>query len=190
MKRHLCPLLLTVLAAGVQWTARGQRIADANAGQSRLLLTDGQQAAVSAFRLAHPDFQPANCATLRLSASQCMDEGADWRRIVKEQNATPQYQFAVWGDFRRRGVNDVVIPFFRKHAVNSWNWRQWDIVVLEAMPSGRYTPLVAVTGTWGTCFDGILYHPVRKQVEFWCKSMGGSIKWTGAEYVGHLGTGD
>jgi len=188
--KNLPYLLLILLMAGFRWPAHAQQVDDASDGQSKLRLTSSQQAAVNAFLRTHADFQVANCATLNRNHDECMAEREEWRRLVKEQNAIPQYQFAVWGDFRHRGVNDLTIPFFSRHAVNNWNWRQWDIVVLKATASGRYTPLVALTGTWGTCFDGILYHPARKQVEFWCKSMGGSIRWTGTEYLGHLRTGD
>jgi len=47
-----------------------------------------------------------------------------------------------------------------------------------------------VKGTWGVCFDGMVYRPDRKDVEFWCGSMGGNVQWNGSSFVGKLLKGE
>jgi hypothetical protein len=183
-------MLAWVAFLGVVSISHSQRLDERQSGESVLCLTPAEQAAVDSFLKSHPGFQPANCITLKLNSAECAEENSEWLQTVREQKAIPQYQFAAWGDFRHKSVTDVIIPFFSDRPVNNWNWRQWDIVAFESSARGQYSPVIAVRGTWGTCFDGILFHPVRKQVEFWCKTMGGSVKWNGLTYVGQIHKGD
>jgi hypothetical protein len=167
-----------------------QEITTTPDGRHLVTFTASEQSAIDQFLANHPNMIEANCATLGLSASACAASYEEWHRTVISAKAVPQSQYAVWGNYSHRESPDLAIPFFSKTSVNNWGWRRWEIVVFEPTASNRYKPIIALTDSWGTCLDGMLYHPVRKQIEFWCNSMGGSVRWNGTTFIGTLHKGD
>jgi hypothetical protein len=181
---------ITLLAflLGTCPTSRPQAVKTDSDGQQVLRLTVGQQAAVDLFLSSHLDLVAANCSTTGPEAAWCRTSSANWRQAVEAQGATPQYQFAAWGDSRGGGLADLAIPFHvRKVGPGS---TKGEIVVFENLGSDRYRPHVALTENWGGCFDGILFHPTRKRFEFWCNSASGYVFWNGSNFVGKLVVGD
>jgi hypothetical protein len=152
-------------------------------GEHVVHLTQAQEGAISAFVRAHPGFQPANCKTLGRTEAACAEMDKDWLSIVQSKKAEVQTPFALWGDFNHDGILDFVIPFFGSNSVNSWGWRQWFLVVFQGTRDGHFTPVIAVRDRFALCFEGMLYDPVRKRVEYWCPAGGGSFRWTGSRYV-------
>jgi ribosomal protein L24E len=159
-------------------------------GQYSLQLNSNQQSAVSLFLTTHPDMQTTDCQTLGYTADACAEAYAEWKTLVLNAKAEVQYPYAAWGDFNRDGLLDFVVPFFGRTPVNNWGWRKWYVVVFEGTQDGRFTPVIAAEDQWGACFDGMLYHPLRQQIEFWCKSAGGSFRWDGSRYVAKRLIGD
>ena len=159
-------------------------------GQYSLRLSQNQQAAVSLFLSTHGDFQMADCQTLGYAAAACDEAYTEWKGLVQNAKAEVQYPYAAWGDFNQDGLLDFVIPFFGRMPVNNWGWRNWYVVVFQGTRDGHFTPVIAAEDKWGACFDGMLYHPVRKQIEYWCKSAGGSFRWDGSQYVAQRLIGD
>jgi hypothetical protein len=170
--------------------APAQHVEVSGDGQHILHLTNGQQSAVDAFLRSHPDLLSTNCSTLKDAPADCIKDYSDWEQVVHDAKATEQFPYAAWGDYRHHGSVDLLMPFFTRTGVNNFGWRRWNIVVFEGVGPDQYKPVTALTGTWGACFDGVLYQPVRKQWEFWCSSMGGSVHWNGTAYVGKLNKGD
>jgi hypothetical protein len=190
-------LLLTLPAAGLLVAQNGsyrpQRapVVETTAdGQRVLHLNEQQEAAIGAFEQSHPDFLLANCHNLHLTSDDCKSAYEEWEGIARQQKAEVQFPFAAWGDFNHDGQLDVVLAFFSKTSVNSWGWRNWRMVVFQGNRDGSFTPVIAMKDTWGTRFDGMIYHPVRKQIEYWCGSAGGSFRWNGSTYVGKRMKGD
>jgi hypothetical protein len=159
-------------------------------GQHSIQFTAAQQSAISLFLQTHPGMQAANCQTLGYAPADCAGAYTDWAALVHDAKAELQYPYAAWGDFNHDGQIDFVVPFFGHAPVNSWGWHQWSLVVFQGMSDGHFTPVIAATDKWGTCFDGMLFHPVRKQIEYWCKSAGGSFRWNGSKYVAKRLVGD
>jgi hypothetical protein len=159
-------------------------------GQQSLQLTQNQQSAVSQFLNAHPDMQMTDCQTLGYAPEACAKAYNDWKAIALANKANLQYPYAVWGDFNNDGLLDFVVPFFGRTPVNNWGWRRWDLVVFQGTTDGQFIPVIAAEDQWGACFDGLLFHPVRKQVEYWCGSGGGSFRWDGLKYVAKRLVGD
>jgi len=152
-------------------------------GRHVLRLTKAQQAAVDAFVRSQPDFLPANCDTLNLPVDYCAQSYREWADIAGRAKAQLQYPYVAWRDLNGDGLLDFVVPFFSRTAVNNWGWRNWQIVVFEGRPDGSFKPVVAARDTWAACFDGMLYEPTRKRMEYWCGSGGGSFRWNGSRYV-------
>jgi|SRR5579872_74912 len=159
-------------------------------GTHAIHFSDRQQAAINSFLRSHPDLQLANCQALGLAAQACTKGYQEWIDLVQRAKADVQFPFALWGDFNRDGLIDFALPFFNPIPVNNWGWRNWQIVVFQGVQDGSFRPVVAMTDKWGLCFDGMLYHPVRKQIEYWCGSGGGSVRWNGSRYVGKAMQGD
>jgi hypothetical protein len=179
-------LLIVAIASSVE----AQQVETTSDGRHIVRFTPGQQAAIDQFLRAHPNMLQANCTTLGLTPEACIESYQEWHQIVESTKAIPQSPYAVWGNYSYHDSPDVVIPFFSKTSVNNWGWRHWEIVAFESVGRYRFKAIVAVTDSWGVCFDGILYHPIRKRVEFWCKSMGGDVRWNGVTFVGKLAKGD
>jgi hypothetical protein len=167
-----------------------QQIEKAPDGHNIVKFTSGQESAIDQFLKAHPKMLQANCTNMGMPAEACTESYQEWKQTVLSEKATPQSPYAAWGNYSHHQSPDLVIPFFSKTSVNNWGWRHWEIVVFEPIGPDRFKPVVALADSWGVCFDGILYHPARKRVEFWCKSMGGDIRWNGTTFVGKLAKGD
>ena len=163
-------------APTVETTADGQHI---------LHVTAKQQAAVDSFLKSDHDLMLTSCDTLSVNPGECKTEYKDWAALAPK-GVPLQFPYATWGDFNHDGALDLVIPFFSRTKVNNYGWRRWVVVVFQGTRSGDYKPVVAVRGTWGVCFDGMVYRPDRKDVEFWCGSMGGNVHWNGSSFVGKL----
>jgi hypothetical protein len=159
-------------------------------GQQSLHLTQNQQSAVALFLNAHPDMQTTDCQTLEHTAEACAKAYNDWKALALDAKADLQYPYAAWGDFNNDGLLDFAVPFFGRTSVNNWGWRRWILVVFQGTADGHFIPVIASEDQWGVCFDGMLYHPVRKQVEYWCGSGGGSFRWDGSRYVAKRMVGD
>jgi hypothetical protein len=188
IRRVLVVALLSIVALAS--SVKAQQAETTQDGRHIVRFTPGQQAAIDQFLSAHPNMLQANCTTLGLAPETCTESYKEWDQIVMSTKAIPQSPYAAWGNYSHHASPDLVIPFFSKTNVNNWGWRGWQIVVFEAIGPDRYLPLVALKSSWGACFDGMLYHPVRKRVEFWCNSMGGSISWNGKTFVGEIVKGD
>jgi len=188
VRRSLVVALLSIVA--IASSVKAQQVDTTPDGRHIVRFTPGQQAAIDQFLKAHPNMLQANCTTLEFTPEACEESYNEWRQIVDSAKAIPQSPYAVWGNYSHHASPDIVIPFFSKTSVNNWGWRNWEIVAFEPIGLERFKPIVAVSESWGVCFDGILYHPVRKRVEFWCKSMGGDVRWNGVTFVGKLAKGD
>jgi hypothetical protein len=176
----------------VQGTEQGSppTVLTSSQGQHSLQLTSAQQDAVTFFLQAHPELQLANCQALGLADTACANAYAEWEGLVRTANATLQFPFAAWGDFNRDGLLDIALPLFSRSPVNNNNWRNWSFVVFQGSSDGHFNPVIAAKDQWGLCFDGMLYHPVRQQIEYWCGSGGGSFRWTGTSYKAKRLMGD
>jgi hypothetical protein len=175
-------LCLTSLSAQeVETTADGQHL---------LHLTNSQQSAVDLFLKDHPNLKIVNCPMSGPDAAWCRTSYANWQQTVLGQHAKPQYPFAAWGDFRGKGTIDLAMPFHVGGPGNGAGANRGEIVVFEEISADHYKPQVVLTDSWGGCFDGILFHPVRKQIEFWCNTMSGFVRWDGATFIGKIMKGD
>ena len=183
------PLLATLLVA-ISTVIAAQQAVTTPDGHNLVKFTPGQQAAIDAFLTVHPNLLQAISTTLGLSADACAESYKEWHQTVEDTKATPQSPYAAWGNYSHHSSPDLVIPFFSRTSVNNWGWHRWEIVVFEPIGPDRFKSFVALTDEWGVCFDGMFYHPVRKRVEFWCKSMGGDVSWNGTTFVGKLVKGD
>jgi hypothetical protein len=190
MKECLGVIATIVFLATIVPASKAQRVEGTANEHQTVTFTTGQQEAIKQFLKAHLNFMQADCTTLGLTPSDCQEADKEWRQAVEGAKATPQSPYAAWGNYSHHQSPDLVIPFFGKRSVNNWGWRDWEIVVFEPIGLDQYRPMIAVKDSWGVCFDGMLYHPARKQVEFWCKSMGGSIRWNGTTFVGRIAKGD
>lgn len=179
-----------LLILAITLSASAQKAEITPDGHHIVRFTPGQQAAIDQFLKIHSNMLQANCTTLGLTPEACAETYHEWDQIVESAKATPQSPYAAWGNYSHHNSPDLVIPFFSKTSVNNWGWRRWEIVAFEPIGLDRFKPIVALEDSWGVCFDGILYHPIRKRVEFWCKSMGGNVSWNGVTFVGKLAKGD
>jgi len=195
--RVMILMLMWFLANGLWKATQGDRVSTDPAptvettadGQHILHLTAKQQVAVDSFLKSDRDLLPTGCNTLGVSPEECKTEYNDWAALAPK-GQTLQFPYAAWGDFNHDGAPDLVMPFFSRTKVNNFGWRRWVVVVFQGTSSDEYKPVVAVKGTWGVCFDGIVYRPDRKDVEFWCGSMGGNVRWNGSAFTGKLFKGD
>ena len=159
-------------------------------GAHLLRLNAAQQQAVDDFLHSHVGFHLASYQALQFDQFDARSAYQQWEQIVRQQGAEPQYPFAAWGDLNADGLLDFVLPFFSDRRVNKWGWREWLLVVFESRQDGMYAPVIAGRDAFGLCFDGMLFHPKRGQLEYWCKSGGGSFKWDGYRYVHQRLKGD
>jgi hypothetical protein len=186
------PLFVVALFSffAIAISANAQQTETTPDGRHIVTFTPGQRTAIDLYLKAHPNMLQASCSTLELAPDACAESYNDWHQLVDSAKAIPQSPYAAWGNYSHHASPDLVIPFFSKTSVNNWGWRHWEIVAFEPIGLDRFKPIVAVSDSWGVCFDGILYHPTRKRVEFWCKSMGGDVRWNGVTFVGKLAKGD
>jgi len=188
VRRLLVVALLSIMA--IASSVKAQQTETTPDGRHIVRFTPGQQAAIDQFLRTHPNMLQANSTTLGLAPEACTESYNEWHQIVDGTKAVPQSPYAAWGNYSHHATPDLVTPFFSKTSVNNWGWRRWEIVAFEPTGLDRFKPIVALTDSWGVCFDGILNHPIRKRVEFWCKSMGGDVRWNGVTFVGKLAKGD
>jgi len=172
------------------FSALAQQIEVTSDGQHILHLMPAQQVAVNAFLKLHPDLSLVNCPTTGPDASWCKTAYSNWQRTVEGQSAQPQFPSAAWGDFRGNGVIDFALAFHTMKAGNTPAGRHQELVVFENLGEDRYKPVIASTEPWGPCLDGLLFHPKRKQLEFWCNTAHGTAKWNGTMFVGKTLAGD
>lgn len=160
-------------------------------GMHGVPFSPSQDAALVSFLDTHPGYQAASCQSLGLDDAACRGAHKAWEEIVRTvAHAEVQLPYLAWGDFNHDGLSDFVIAFFGRTPVNKFGWRNWMLVVFQGTADGRYVPVIAAKDQWGVCFDGMLYHPVRKQIEYWCGSGGGSFRWNGSRYVAQRLIGD
>jgi hypothetical protein len=181
--RTRCGLLFFAISCGLLYA---QEVQTTSEGQHVLRLTASQQVAVNLFLKTHPALQMTSCPTTGPDAAWCRSSYLNWQQTVLDQQAEPQYQFAAWGDFRGNGTVDFAIPLHSKARTAGLG----EIVVFENLGGGHYRPQTAITENWGGCFDGILFHPTRRRIEFWCNSATGYVGWNGTAFVGKLMKGD
>lgn len=172
------------------FVAFAQRVDVTNDGQHVLHLNPAQQTAVDAFLKTHPELKLVNCPTAGPDSGWCKTAYANWEIAVKGQNAIPQFPTAAWGDFRGKGVIDFALGFHSEKVVNSLGGRQSEIVVFENLGGDKYRPEIVVTEAWGGCLDGMLFHPTRKRIEFWCNTASDYAKWNGMKFVRGTAKGD
>jgi hypothetical protein len=170
--------------------AAAQQVEVRSDGQHVLHLSPAQQTAANAFLSAHPGMKLVGCEPTGPDAAWCKTAYANWEMAVKGQNATPQFPTAAWGDFRGKGMIDFAVAFYKPKPPNTPGFAHGEIVVFENLGGDNYRPVVADAEEWGGCLDGILFHPVRKQLEFWCNTAHGSSKWNGTTFVGKNAAGD
>jgi hypothetical protein len=182
---RLCSLLFTCFCI-----ALAQQVEVTNDGQHVLHLNSAQQSAVDAFMKVHPELKLVSCPTVGPDSGWCKTAYTNWEVVVQGQNATPQFPTAAWGDFRGKGVIDFALAFHSEKAGNSIGGRQAEIVIFENVGGDEYRPEVVVTDAWGGCLDGMLFHPARKRLEFWCNTVSGYAKWNGTKFVGKTSIGD
>ena len=187
MKKILTVCFLVFL---FPFVVAAQQVEITKDGQHVLHLSPAQQGAVNAFLKVHPGLKLVSCPTVGPDSAWCKTAYANWEMAVRGQNATPQFPTAAWGEFRKKGVTDFALAFYSQKVVNSLGGRQGEIVVFENLGGDRYRPEVAMTDEWGGCLDGMLFHPTRKRLEFWCNTATGYAKWDGTRFVAKTFIGD
>jgi len=164
-------------------------------GLHTLELTASQRDAVAKFQQAHPQMYMADCASLEYADAECIETYKEWYDIAMFAKANVQYPFAVWGDFNRDGYLDLTVFFVSRQPAVTHKWPmgggkfqytydyQWWVVVFHGTKDGSYSPVIAARDQWARALDGVIFEPTRKRIEYWFKTAGGSVKWTGAGYV-------
>lgn len=204
-KVALCAIafcLTTVILAGQQPTSKDVNAAikgnppgvamDAR-GCPVLKLTDQQRAAVAKFEQAHPLVAMYNYAPSDYSNGSCLDVYQQWRMSFSEGKVIAQYPFAVWGDFNRDGFLDFTVFFVSKKPVHTQKWPmngkfvytyeyEWWVVVFQGSQDGGFAPVIAGKDRWARALDGVVFDLGRRRIEYWLKTAGGSVQWTGAGY--------
>jgi hypothetical protein len=171
-------------------TALGQQVEVTSDGQHVLHLSPTQQDAVDAFLKVHPELRLVNCPTAGPDSGWCKTAYSNWENAVRGQNAIPQFPNVAWGNFRGTGEVDFALAFHSEKAANSLGGKHAEIVVFENLGGDKYRSEVAITDPWGACLDGMLFHPTRKRLEFWCNSASGYAKWNGTGFFGEIKKGD
>jgi hypothetical protein len=170
--------------------ASAQQVEVARDGQHVLHLSPAQQGAVNSFLSLHPAMKLVGCDASGSGAKWCESAYSQWEAAVKGQNATPQFPTAAWGDFRGKGMIDFAMAFYTPKPPNTPGWAHGEVVVFENLGGDKYRPVVGVTDDFGGCLDGMVFHPVRKQLEMWCNTATATVKWNGTTFVGHTKAGD
>jgi hypothetical protein len=170
--------------------ASAQQVEVTSDGQHVLHLSPAQQGAVDDFLRLHPGMKLVGCQTTGPDANYCKTAYAQWEGAVEGQNATPQFPTTAWGDFRGKGMIDFAMAFHSDKVVNTFGGTFSEVVVFENLGADHYRPVIVLTGAWGNCLDGMLFHPVRKQLEMWCNTATATAKWNGSTFVGHTRMGD
>jgi hypothetical protein len=110
-----------------------------------------------------------------------------------DPQAIAQYPFAVWGDFNHDGYLDLALFFVAKKpaVIHKYlvgdkfvysNEYDWLVVVFQGAQDGMLSPVIAGKYRSGNFLDGVIFHSGRRRIEYWVKSAGGSVQWTGTGY--------
>jgi hypothetical protein len=183
--------LLRAASSNAAGTATGAPIMETTPqGTHQVRFNAAQMSGINSFLQTHPGYKAASCETLSLTDAACIELNKEWESITRRANAQVQSPFVVWADLNKDGFLDLALPFLSLASVNGWGWRNWMLVVFQGAPNGTFAPVIVANGQWGACFDGMLYHPERKQVEYWCNTGGGSFRWNGSRYVAKPMVGD
>jgi hypothetical protein len=157
-----------------------------------LKLTDKQYAAVAKFLQAHPQIERYDYSPMAYADGSCLDTYQQWKMSADPQ-AVAQYPFAVWGDFNHDGYLDLTVFFVSKKPAVTHKYQvgdkftytyehDWLVVVFQGTQNGTFAPVIAARGRWAQFMDGVIFHPGRHRIEYWVKSCGGSVQWTGTGY--------
>jgi hypothetical protein len=167
-----------------------------------LNLSGRQHAAVAAFLQAHPQLHMYDYVPKDYADGTCLDTYQQWVMTAQGEKAQVQYPFAVWGDFNHDGYLDFAVFFINEQPAVTHKWPMnggfvntyeydWLIVVFQGAKDGTYLPVIAGKDRGANFIDGVIFHPGRKRIEYWAKSAGGSIQWTGAGYrLTHMKSND
>jgi hypothetical protein len=158
-----------------------------------LKLTDRQRAAVENFQQVHPLVAMYNYAPSDYSDGSCLDVYQQWSMSFSEGKVIAQYPFAVWGDFNHDGFLDLAVFFVSNKPVHTQKWPmngkfvytyeyEWWIVVLQGSQDGAFSPVIAGRDRWARALDGVVFDLGRRRIEYWFKTAGGSVQWTGTGY--------
>lgn len=158
-----------------------------------LTLTAKQHASVAKFLQTHPQMDLYDYSSAEYGNGACLETYKEWLEAAKQAKADPQYPFAVWGDFNRDGYLDFVLFLVSKKPAVTHKWPMngkfvytydydWWIVVFQGSTDGTFTPVIAGRDRWSNFMDGVIFQPERHRIEYWVKSAGGSVEWTGTAY--------
>ncbi len=158
-----------------------------------LKLTGQQRAAVEKFQQAHPLVAMYNYAPSDYSGGSCLDVYQQWHMSFSEGKVIAQCPFAVWADFNHDGFLDFAVFFVTNKPVLTHKWPmngksvytydyEWWIVVFQGSQDGTFSPVIARKDRWAKALDGVVFDLGRRRIEYWFKTAGGSVQWTGTGY--------
>jgi hypothetical protein len=167
------------------------KVTKTNGGCLVLNLTDTQRSAVSKFQDSHPQFVRYDFGPKEYADGSCLDTSQQWQ--MSDGDEVAEYPFAVWGDFNHDGFLDLALFFVSKLPALTHKWPMngdfvytyeydWLIVIFHGSQDGSYAPVIAGRDRWAKAMDGVIFHRGRGRIEYWFKSAGGSVKWTGSGY--------
>lgn len=162
-------------------------------GCPHLRLTNDQRTAVTKFLGANPTVSMFDYAPSSYSDGNCLDTYQQWQMSTPPGKAVAQYPFGAWGDFNHDGFLDIALFFVSKNPAVTHKWPMngtftytydydWLMVVFQGQRDGSLIPVVTGKDRWAKALDGVIFHTGRHRIEYWFKSCGGSLQWTGTSY--------
>jgi hypothetical protein len=162
-------------------------------GCPHLRLTNDERGAIAKFLDANPTVSIFDYAPSDYSDGSCLDTYQQWQMSTPAGKAVAQYPFASWGDFNHDGFLDFALFFVSKNPAVTHKWPMngsftytydydWIVVVFQGQKDGAFIPVVVGKDRWAKALDGVIFHTGRQRIEYWFKSCGGSVKWTGSSY--------